>query len=191
MPKGPFGDNKVFKFNEVDPAGTAISATCKYPEVAMKWMDYQFSRQGKILSWMGIEGESFEYNAEGKPIYTEDYKNMNNDYKLGVKFLPLMDSLQEAHLQRLQNNKNTWDGIQKNINQNETYFPALRYTKDELATLRKVGPDLVTFVAEQTDKFIMGARDMSEWGDFTNTLQKLKVDDYEKIYNEAYKRFLQ
>lgn len=35
----------------------AITDKCKYPEAALRWVDYMWSEEGAILSWAGVEGE--------------------------------------------------------------------------------------------------------------------------------------
>ncbi len=51
--------------------GMAVSASCKEKEIAMQWLDYLFTKEGTLLANYGIEGDTFKYNDEGKPLFTE------------------------------------------------------------------------------------------------------------------------
>lgn len=189
QPVGPFGEAKVFKGAEMGRGGVAVNAKTKHPVEAVRWMDYQYSPQGKILSFMGLEGQSFSYK-NGKPVFLPDYVNMINDYKLGVKFLPLMDSNPEGHAQRLQGNPTTWEAIEKNIDINEVRFPPLAFKVAENARITEILPDIKTFVDSETDKFIMGRKPMSEWDAMLAQLKKMKLDELATLYNAAYSRLL-
>ena len=48
-----------------------ITTSCKNPELAAKWLDYQYSDEGCFLNWYGTEGESWTYGADGTPQFTE------------------------------------------------------------------------------------------------------------------------
>ncbi len=47
----------------------AVSASCEYPELAVKWLDFWYSEEGRLLMNYGIEGESYELDASGQPQY--------------------------------------------------------------------------------------------------------------------------
>ena len=48
-----------------------ITTACKNPELAAKWLDFQYSEQGQLLNWYGIEGETYTLDADGKPQFTD------------------------------------------------------------------------------------------------------------------------
>ena len=60
-------------FGKVNPQGSlscTISSTCKDPAAAIRFLDYMFSEEGRVLLNFGIEGESYEL-ADGKPVITD------------------------------------------------------------------------------------------------------------------------
>lgn len=52
-----------------------ISSSCEDPVLAAKWLDFQFSKEGELLSWYGIEGETYELDDDGYPQYTDTVLN--------------------------------------------------------------------------------------------------------------------
>jgi len=47
--------------------GNSITTACKDPALAVKWHDYLYSDEGALLANYGIEGVTFDFNAEGQP----------------------------------------------------------------------------------------------------------------------------
>ena len=49
---------------------TFISTNCKNPELAAKWIDFLYTKEGELLNWYGIEGESYTME-NGVPTFTD------------------------------------------------------------------------------------------------------------------------
>ncbi len=75
----------------------AITKNCKDPEAAMRFFDFYMSEEGQILSFFGIEGETWSMQ-EGKPILMPGvYEAKIADWdgygkKTGVRYLDLNQS---------------------------------------------------------------------------------------------------
>ncbi len=52
----------------------ALTINNKYPEETMRLLNYLYSPECSRMLMCGIEGEDWEYAADGKLTYTEDYK---------------------------------------------------------------------------------------------------------------------
>ena len=46
--------------------------------------------------------------------------------------------------------------------------------------------DIDKYYEEQSTKFIVGALSFDKWGEFQSTLQKMKIGELEKLYQDAY-----
>lgn len=46
---------------------TLISKNCKYPEKAIKLMSYLISEEGQLMTWLGVEGVTWDKDSEGIP----------------------------------------------------------------------------------------------------------------------------
>lgn len=55
---------------------TMISKNCKNPEKAIKLITYLLSEDGQKMTWLGIEGKTWNYNSEGIPEIKNDVKKI-------------------------------------------------------------------------------------------------------------------
>ncbi len=53
---------------------TLVSKKCKNPEKAIKLISYLLSEEGQMMTWFGVEGQTFDYNDEGKPEFVPNVK---------------------------------------------------------------------------------------------------------------------
>ncbi|MDY6324916.1 MAG: extracellular solute-binding protein [Catonella sp.] len=79
-PKNSRGDDYVLPTNGM--AGwtvTMISKKCKNPEAAIKLIDFLLSEDGQKLTYLGVEGVTYDI-VNGKPVLKQSIKNyMKND----------------------------------------------------------------------------------------------------------------
>ena len=109
VPVGPIVDangentmveSKVLKGQSGVP-GLFITSDTKNAEAAMRYLNFINSEEGKLLAYLGIEGEHWTMDANGQPKHTEQFlSNAKNDpsyavnqgigsvYTLGVYGLP-------------------------------------------------------------------------------------------------------
>lgn len=70
----------------------AICKTSKVPDRAMRLVSYLLTEEGQLLNYYGVEGVTYEYNADGTISYTpeaeklfnEDYNSATRQYGLSV-----------------------------------------------------------------------------------------------------------
>ena len=55
-----------------------ITTSCKNPELAAKWLDFFFTKEGELLNWYGIEGTTYTMDADGIPQFTDMVLNDPN-----------------------------------------------------------------------------------------------------------------
>ena len=56
-----------------------ITTACKNPEAALTWLDYINSEEGMRLCEYGIEGDTYEMNANGQPRLKEEWLTIKRD----------------------------------------------------------------------------------------------------------------
>lgn len=69
-PYASLNKGEMVGFGKVNPQGSlscAVSSTCKDPVAAIRFLDFMFSEEGRVLLNFGIEGESYEM-VDGKPV---------------------------------------------------------------------------------------------------------------------------
>ncbi len=75
-PKNSRGDDPVLPVNGiVGWTLTFVSKNCKDPERAIKFIDYLMSEEGQKLTFLGIEGETYEM-VNGLPVMKADVKEL-------------------------------------------------------------------------------------------------------------------
>jgi len=186
--------------NPVQIFGTAaITCECENPEAALRWMDYFYGVEGVTLLMYGTEGYTFEYDANGKPCYTD----MVQDTSLGLtgdqltgRFLPVAssklpliqipeiayDTSNPVEFRRLE-----MGDILADTTVDKLWAPT--FTATEARELSALATDLDTYVEEMRLKFMTGDADIqTEWDGFVERLKAMGMDRYMEIYAGAYNR---
>lgn len=178
--------------------GVAISADCKYPEIAMKLMNYLYSEEGAELANYGIEGDTFNY-VDGKPVLTEKISN-NEQYSMSqAQALYLMPPSRFGGLYDWTRELSTVP--EKDIKAfdiwgvaDDSYIiPArITYTSEESTERAKIVTEVDTYMKENSVKFITGVLDIDEeWDNYVNQLKELGVERAIEITQNALDRFNQ
>jgi len=187
-PAGPNGDQLQAQGSPIarDPGAFAITSVNKYPEVTMRWIDYFYSDEGSTLLRFGREGEHYVIK-DGKPYYTDEYMSADNQPKItpyaGGGAPHLIDDYVSSYINPEQ--------VQKAQEQLDPYMPKVRYAapmfdEDTAQKVNTIRTDLDKYYQEQSTKFIVGALSFDKWDEFQATLKKLKIDELQQIYQEAY-----
>lgn len=198
--KGPHGDQLIAAINPLVRASGAfvITKANRHLEETMKWVDHWYSDEGARLFLMGVEGKTYTKTADGGYQFVEEItKN------------PKGLTLDEAAGQYLAWPGGGFPGIQAGVytksgssfpasvqatERVKNYFPKVvwpefTYTQEETDILASIGSDIATYVNEMQVKFISGAVPFTEWDKYVSTLQKMNLEQYMAVYNQAYKRF--
>ncbi len=180
----------------VKPCGWAISSKSKHQAAAIKFFDYFFSDEGRILANYGVEGISYDM-VDGKPVFKKEAINApggTNKYlweKLGAQ-LPIGYWMNYDYEYQWTNEigkkaVKLYTDSDVIINNNT---PELNFTAEEKDVFDKVNANLNTFCDEQIQKMIMGVIDVdSSWDSYVAETKKLGVDDLVKVYQSAYERY--
>ena len=66
------GQKTSMSYSPVEAKDTIfISTNCKNPELAAKWIDFSYSKEGELLNWYGIEDVTYTFDDEGLPQFTD------------------------------------------------------------------------------------------------------------------------
>lgn len=192
--KGPLGDQKFSVSDSITKIfGTfAITNVNKQPEATMRWIDYFYGQEGSTFIRYGVEGQTFNYDANGEAVYVDAIaKDPKPDAAACAKVSPYCGGAFPHWLNEkndsLVNNQAVVDA-QKVL---DPYLPKVKYgvplfdeaTSKNVEILRN---DIDTYVIEQTAKFIIGDLDFSKWDNYVATLKKMKIDELEGMYQSVY-----
>ncbi len=175
---------------------TAITSTCKNPEAAVKWLDYKYSDEGFILCNYGIEGKTFNYDADKKPQYTE-LMTKNPD---GLDFFKAQYKLilgkgpywRQWDREMFSYSKKAVDGtfVWHNSGDGSAVIPPyLTMTPQEGESYNAIMGDITTYVGEQTVKFIIGEESLDNYQKFLDTINSMNLSEALKIKQAAFDRY--
>lgn len=201
IPKGPTGQSGILAKSAVMAnSGIVVGAKVKEPIAAMKFVDWIYSEEGRLMTSFGIEGETFVVNEDGSVSLTPQMKRPANpngkDLVKDFGWIYYMDKY-EFPVGYLKDvlpgdpvpEDDRWMFSRKKMEDANQVIPAdpvLKFTEQQTSELRSKGTNIRDYFKQNIDKFIMGTRPFSEWDQFVEEIKKLGVEDVAKIYNNAY-----
>lgn len=201
--EGPDGDQLFTTFYDaVFEHSFAITEANEYPAETVRWLDYFYGDEGLQFFYMGVEGETYEINDEGEPEYIDDI--INNEAGLSFeeaakKYLVFPGGgypsiANEAYFAGAENSEQgraAADTLAPYLV--EDPWTRLTHTEEETKKLSGFGADIEKYVGEIRDQFISGELPLNdkEWDKFVKEIEKMGLDDYIKIKQEALDRQLE
>ncbi|WP_062108939.1 extracellular solute-binding protein [Bacillus niameyensis] len=199
---GPHGDQIYAHIGSPigSPGQFVISKKNKYPEATIRWVDHLYSEEGSKMFFMGFKDETYVETADGKFEYTDEIKNNPNgltqDQAVG-QYLVWPGSgypgiLKQEFFQGSEGMPSSLEAAKRV----EPYIPEeiwapFNYTIEELEEMNALRDDIETYIKEMNAKFITGAASFDDWDNYVKTFDKMGLDRYMKIYQDAYDRYTQ
>lgn len=171
------------KGSNVDGYGCVISTNCHDPETAVAWIDWWYSDEATMLASYGIEGETFNYNEDGQPLYTDVVLNndlgsaraMRNIYtgmSLAFRMFRVVTAGYDNGYDIL--DRGTWVTNRDNAWDISNFISR---TTEEGEDYNAVMSEVETYVEENIPKFIIGDRDLSEWDTYVQDIKNMGIDE--------------
>ena len=203
----PFTGQMDVPFN---PNGVALVITtqAKDPVAAVKWADYAYSPDGKILFNFGIEGESFTWNEnfpgfEGEkfPQYTDimtanpEGISLANALKMWVRagyHGPFVqDKRYIAQYYARQQQLDAWN-VWSNSDAAKHKIPPTSMTPEESQEFADIMAQAETYVREKYAAFTLGqeALDDATFEKYREQLKKMGIERAIELKQLAYERYL-
>ena len=191
------GDTIPFKEERAYAASTpwSISTQCECPELLMQWCNYMYTDEGALLCNYGIEGESFEYDENHVPVFTDLVLN-NPDMSTTVAlFMYCLDRgpfyrdetrEQSGYTQAQKDASGIW---QSNMTVGRGIGSTALNT-EESSEVNQFYGDIKTYIEQSVLEFIIGNRDLSEFDEFVSHIEGMGIDKVTACYQDAYERYL-
>ncbi|MDF2926941.1 MAG: hypothetical protein K0R57_5855 [Paenibacillaceae bacterium] len=186
--------NDVTKSSFVNTEVWGMSADNKRPEETMKYFDFWYSEEGKVLLSMGVEGISYDV-VNGQRQFKDSFAN-NPEKALNE----MLDTIGGGHPIGGFVTMDYWKGllepktfdklqsIMKEVKYADGY-PQLPFTNEEVDKNRQLYAAIQTYAMEKINKWVLGAEPVeSSYDNFVKELKSLGMDELLKIHNTAYKR---
>lgn len=170
----------------------AISSKSKNAELIVKYYDFLYSPEGKLLTQYGIEGQSYTMK-DGKPQYTEAFKKdlANNLTAIGLGTTKYFFT---APMPSLFNDRNEGTLMAAAVETSKPDWtkqePQLSFTQAEQDIVSKNLQPIMDKTSEYMIKFIIGQEPLANFEKFVGELKQRGLDELVKTYNDAYQRAL-
>ncbi len=212
---GPDGyqNTVVWPHDSVGGNSFVVSASCKYPEIAVMWGDYLLSLETSLRSYYGVEGVDWEWAQEGDI-------GISGEPALYRQLTPWQDT--EPQNQNLVQNCISFrdaafrfgmvaegdvdiysgDGLEVLLYQvtkeyepygrPEMSIPPIKFTTEEADALAVIRTEVATAIKEGMINFMTGARDVdTEYDAWVKELEakglRTIIEAFQKAYDEQYK----
>lgn len=177
--------------NQGGSGALSVSTNCEDVQLACQWMDYFWTEEGQILCNYGIEGEGFEYDANGVPQFSDfvvnggNFQFMMTGYTLsGVPSLQDFDKSFFTYGENVIEAFDTWASCVDDL---YTLPGAMTLNTDQNEKYSAKFNDINTMAEERVGKFITGEADIeTEWEQFQADLISMGIEECIEIYQEAY-----
>jgi putative aldouronate transport system substrate-binding protein len=177
----------------VQPVGWAISAANEHPVETIKYFDFWFSQQGRVLSNFGVEGLTYEM-VDGKPQFKKEVlenKDPVNAQLWAVGAQVPRGYWMDYEYERQWTNKIALEGIDMydKCNCLKDEFMGVSLNAEEKATFDRYWPSILTYMTEMQQTWILGAQDVDAgWDAYKKRLSALGYDEVIKMMQSAYDR---
>ncbi len=197
-PKMVDGKDPLFHHRawEVRTSGQlAITTVNKNPELATKWADYFYTKDGGLLKNFGIEGLSYKI-VNGQVEYT-DLLNKNPDglsvqkalaiYSRGDTPSPGPVLKTNSNVPRVAETVDIWNKYSDNATL--VLLPPITQTPDEASKLAKLTTNVNAYTDEMLVKYIMGQESLDKFDAFVAQLKKLDIETIISLRQAALTRY--
>ena len=175
-----------------------ITDKCQRPEVICAWADYLYSEEGARLGIMGVEGETYTLDEDGKYHWIEDGSwgadintIRNNALMVGWYPAPLGQAVLFNEGQSNPEELFLMQQRKRLLEYAADEFPSLNWSEEELAEKA----DLVTAINGYIDQYqalvVTGEADLdATWDEYLSNLNSMELERLQEIDRAAYDRWL-
>ena len=177
----------------INANGLAITDACEDPAAVLKWMDFFYSDEGGLVSAMGLEGECYQINEDGSyTLFNDKFESrVFQTTLLGYGVYPCITPAYFLNGANPKDNPLSAHSSSQiaQVLPSGTSLPALIFTEEENETLGILSADITPYVENYTAQVISGQLSLEEsWDDYMKTLEEMRVDELQTIYQAAYAR---
>jgi putative aldouronate transport system substrate-binding protein len=186
----PLPDSKGKRYHRLGwdlSRAAAITKVNKHPVETMKFLDYFYSPEGSTVLNFGIEGTHYKVENGKKVLLVTPDDLAKKYYATGGNFWPGVRSLEYNDVTDPSFGVN-YRFIQQ-WGSRDSIAPPIRITPAENDAIKEVKPAVTKYVDENTNKFIMGTRPLTEWNDYVKKVEELGVGKLLKINLDALARY--
>lgn len=176
----------------------SVSTQCPEPQVIISAIDYLFSVEGGYLGSYGVEGVTWEYSEEGKPVYTEfainnpdgwTYTTVTQVYCISIPgILGDQGKYTQTYTQTQIDAASIWlENVVSSENDNRGLWVL---TVDENTEFANLAADITTYVSEMVPQMFTGELSLEDtWDEYVATIESMNIQRCTEIVSAARDRY--
>ncbi|MBB6733288.1 extracellular solute-binding protein [Cohnella zeiphila] len=176
-----------------------ISKTNPYPEATMRWIDYFYGDEGIRMLYLGLEGKTYQKNADGKydflPEIVGTIPEGSSFDQVVSKYVPYAGgSLPTLIYEDYFKGGETEPSAKAAAEHLRPFLPEelwapFSFTAEEAADKQTLESDIYGLVKQRTAEFVQGKASLDDFDKYVDQLKKMGLGDLQKIYKAAYDRY--
>lgn len=183
----------------IDQDCWAIAASCDAVDPLLVLVEYMFSEEGQLLYNYGVEDDTFTYDAQGKPQWTE---KMTADperafdiqeYLYATATIPSVRDYSREAFNFSESEQRAMD-IFGDMTDGAYNYPSYAVlTTDESSAYTALESDLETYAETAILAFITGQTELTDesYDEFQNTLIDMGIEEMTEMKQAAYDRAME
>ena len=184
--------------SRVNLAKYTISTNCSDPELAAEWLDMWYSKEATVVVNWGTEGETFEYDENGNPHFTDFITNnpdgMTQSTARDIYTSPTGGFLDDNRRYTSLFGDAEYEAMDLwNEGMDDAYDLStfMTMTTQESSEYNGLAGDMTTLVSTELAKFITGEKNTdSDLDAFVQTLKDMGIERCIEIEQAAYDRYI-
>lgn len=177
--------------------GFHITSNCENIELACRWGDWWYTDEGSLLANYGVEGVSFEYGDDGKPVFTETVTKAEG---MVMRDALLVYASNDTINCVIDNNAlasgysdidkaapDIWD---EGVDDAYVIPTGVSLTAEENTDAVSIYSDIETLCMESIAAFITGDKSLDEYDAFVEQIRGMNIEGYLEIQQAAYDRYM-
>jgi len=192
------GEQPVFGHidNPITGIFAAITSSNKNIEETVKFLDYLYSDEGKLIMNFGKEGESFNF-VDGEPVYADKVLNNPDGLPISQSFRKhIMGATSGPFVQDVRHTQQYITKPEQKIAMDnwsrpthEKRIPPVSIAVEDSSQFASIMTDINTYKDEMILKFIMGAESLDNFDKFVETINALGIEEAIDIQQSALERY--
>lgn len=199
--KGPKGRKPVMyhsAYPGYDRWGAVITKACKMPEVAIRYIDYMYDTKNSVEFIEGEFGVRLKKSSQGY-YYIPDPPAGMNQQQWRLKNCPghsvcwaVFEDPGYTKLLRLTYTDQKVNFMKKYVKPyaDPDPWPPVFYSTDEADKMNQIQTNIINYANRKAAEWIMKGTIDKEWDAYVKQLNKMKLQDWLKINQTAYGRFM-
>ena len=172
-----------------------ITKACKYPEAAMRWIDYHYDPTTSIEMIEGPIGVRVLNRPDGTLYVRTPPEGMSvaedrfANCRAQLLAVPISVYRNRLKLPSTDKKVNFLDGFLNQLSDKTPMMPVF-YTLDESKDMAQLQTDMVQYIERRVSEWIMNGRINAEWDSYLAELDKVGQAKWLSIKQAAYDRYM-